>query len=564
MHFDDRLATVLRQSAGGGATARIQYKQLLDLLGTLPVEAQGPAIDAACKRLGELKQAIGASERAAMLRDPGLRLRNPRLVSLLAADEPAVAAAAIERAQLREEEWIDLAPALPLGALSLVRQRRDLGPRAANLFDRLGMAARGLPPAGAAAAPQAGHAPGEPVPGAFAPSAKGGAFGEIVKRIEDFRKARKTGDSLAASNLSPQLPLSDDSEIRPAPRLRAFDFATDSGGCIVWSDPGMAPMAVGLRLAAHDAGGSGLAEKLRLRQPVSGAVVDIAGSPAIAGIWLIDAAPGFDPQDGRFTGHAGRMRRPDAAPADAAQAGAGDNEADRMRQVLHELRTPVSAIQGFAEVIQQQLFGPAPHEYRALAASIAADAARMLAGFEELDRLARLEGGRAELDAGSCDFGDVLAGAVAHLRHFTESRGSGFRLSAGEQANLTVPVARAEAERLAWRLLATLAGAANPGEVLELSVSEGGEDFGLTLQLPASLAAQAEGELMNALAGQPPKALSAGMFGTGFSLRLAAAEARAAGGSLAHRGQSLELRLPRLTGDQPKVSTSELSGATPG
>ena len=58
--------------------------------------------------------------------------------------------------------------------------------------------------------------------------------------------------------------------------------------------------------------------------------------------------------------------------------------------MLHELRTPVNAIQGFAEVIQQQLFGPTPHEYRALAAGIAGDAARILSAFEELDRLAGL------------------------------------------------------------------------------------------------------------------------------------------------------------------------------
>ena len=37
------------------------------------------------------------------------------------------------------------------------------------------------------------------------------------------------------------------------------------------------------------------------------------------------------------------------------------------------------------------------------------------------------------------------------------------------------------------------------------------------------------------------------MFGTGFSLRLAAAEALAAGGSLKHMGKALQLRLPGLT-----------------
>ena len=120
--------------------------------------------------------------------------------------------------------------------------------------------------------------------------------------------------------------------------------------------------------------------------------------PPIAGEWAVDAAPRFSEPGGRFIGYAGRFRRP--APPDACAAPRGDPAADRMRQMLHELSTPVNAIQGFAEIIQQQLFGPAPHEYRALAAAIAGDAARMLAGFDELDRLARLESGALELERG--------------------------------------------------------------------------------------------------------------------------------------------------------------------
>jgi hypothetical protein len=44
------------------------------------------------------------------------------------------------------------------------------------------------------------------------------------------------------------------------------------------------------------------------------------------------------------------------------------------------------------------------------------------------------------------------------------------------------------------------------------------------------------------------------MFGTGFALRLAAAEARAAGGSLERKGDKLRLLLPGLT--EPAMSHS--------
>ncbi len=47
MRFDDRLSTVLRQPARGKAITRIQYRQLLDLLGTSPCDANGPMTDAA-------------------------------------------------------------------------------------------------------------------------------------------------------------------------------------------------------------------------------------------------------------------------------------------------------------------------------------------------------------------------------------------------------------------------------------------------------------------------------------------------------------------------------------
>ena len=71
-----------------------------------------------------------------------------------------------------------------------------------------------------------------------------------------------------------------------------------------------------------------------------------------------------------------RVAPPPEGPTATSEAG------DRMRQLLHELRTPAGAIQGFAELIQQQMFGSAPNEYRALAAavSVAGPAAAPAAG----------------------------------------------------------------------------------------------------------------------------------------------------------------------------------------
>ena len=46
MLFDDRLATVLRHTAQSESGARTQYRQLLDLLGSMPPGAAGTSSSA--------------------------------------------------------------------------------------------------------------------------------------------------------------------------------------------------------------------------------------------------------------------------------------------------------------------------------------------------------------------------------------------------------------------------------------------------------------------------------------------------------------------------------------
>lgn len=556
MLIDDRLATVLRQRAGGETTVRIQFRQLLDLLGTMPSEARGAQVDAAHDRLAELSAAIPARGRAAILAEPGLRLRNARLVANLCGGEPEVARAALEAADLAEEQWLDLAPALPLAARGAIRRRRSLGPKVEALLDRLGIHDRALPPVQEAAE-------AVPAPEFVASPATGDkGIGAIVRRIEDFRRSRQPIEIEPLASDSPLLPLEDIAGHRTGPPVQSFDFATDVEGRIAWSDQKVAPMVVGMRLAGAESlsrgSSSAISLAMRNRQPVRGAKFVIEGAPAIEGPWRVDAAPDFDPAGGRFTGYTGRMRRLDDGRG-ARQAKQEANEGDKIRQLLHELRTPINAIQGFAEVIQQQLFGPTPHEYRALAASIAADAAHMLAGFDELERLAKLEAQALELEEGNCDFADVIGRTVEQLRHFTAARDSGFALDLPEGA-MPVGLSRADAEKLVWRLLAAMAGAAHPGESSRIAARRSAGSIELAMQLPVSLAAKDEDELMRATAGQTGPALSASMFGAGFALRLARAEARAAGGSLERRGQDLVLRLPGLTGGVAGHSQTEVAG----
>lgn len=579
MLYDDRLGTVLRHRPGGPAAAKTQFRQLLDLLGTLPSEARGAGVDAAYLRVTELGKAITADDKRLMLADPSLRLRSPRLVALLAYDEPAVAADAIGQARLSDQEWLDLVPALPIRARGFLRLRDDLGTDVRALLDALGVHDRGLPPVAQAAAEpgagvgfEAGASPvTTPVAAAFAPTLEeeSAAYGisALVRRIEAFRKSRQPTEPANDRSHAPRLPLGEEAFLRVPRELRAFDFACDAEGRITWADPGVAPMTVGMSLsAAENRGTQEVARALQQLQPLRAIRLTLSGAPAVAGNWQVDAAPWFEAAGGRLAGWRGRFRRPPTEARATEATAAESGEADRMRQLLHELRTPINAIQGYAEAMQQSLFGPIGHEYRAMSASIAADAARILGGFEELERLARLDSQTMELEPGVCDLAEVIAATVARLHPHTEARQSSFDLELGDEA-AAVPLARIEAERMVWRLLATLAGAATPGERLRLRLRARGGEVRFKVQLPAALAGLGDEDLFRASAINARNALSAGNFGGGFALRLAAAEARAAGGSLDRRGDRLRLVLAGLTGvaaahsDAAGLTGSQLAGS---
>ena len=134
-------------------------------------------------------------------------------------------------------------------------------------------------------------------------------------------------------------------------------------------------------------------------------------------------------------------------------------------------------------------------------------------------------------------------------------RESGFALDLPEDG-LRVSIARGDLERLTWRLLAALAAATGAGERLALTGFANPLESRLEIDLPATLRDLSDEELFAAHARQRGPAISAGVFGLGFTLRLASAEARSAGGSLRREGSALNLILPR---DEP--ASANIRGA---
>lgn len=575
MHFDDRLATVLRHRATGERAAKTQFRQLLDLLGERP-QAGDPALKAAAYlRMIALAEVIPTAERAAIVGENGWRFRNPELVRWFGEAHPSIAAAALYRAQLAGEEWVELIPRLPIRTRGFLRHRRDLPPAAVAVLDRLGVQDRALPLPASPAPSETAFAepsrtplpeddealvlhpandlsdaiaqteqPDEPqlpqeTPLPPAPD-RGDGIRALVDRIEAFRKAREP--TAQGGGDAPTLPLAELEDAVPRRPLESFSFGTDSDGRIDWAEREVAPMAIGMDLATRregDAPGEDFASAFVNRQPVRGAAIALRGAEAIEGDWVVDAAPRFTRGEGRFYGYVGRFRRAVEPVDDRARRGA-----DRLRQLLHELRTPVNAMQGYAEVIQQQVFGPTPHEYRALAATIAGDSARILAGFDELDRLARLETGELELEPGTSDFAAIVRAQIGQLQTVLGPRVARFEAELGTGA-APLALARNEAEMLAWRVLATLAGATGAGETIALALALDGDRVELHAQLPAKLSVAENIFASELRAGG--STISSGIFGAGFSLRLARAEARAAGGEFARQGDRLILSLPLLT-----------------
>ncbi|TCD04985.1 sensor histidine kinase [Erythrobacteraceae bacterium CFH 75059] len=585
MHIDDRLATVLRQQAESERAARTQFRQLLDLLGDRVEDPLDDLEMAGLARLQELATVLPARDRAALIREGGWRYRNLALLLFLAEQEADVAASALGVVDLPASDWLRLIPELPVRARGFLRLRDDLPASVRDLLDQLGVhdlalpspdtetvdghqeqtgadaheatdergdaAPRLAPPGGAPAPPPLGAAPD---PGADAPDREAGpssAAGRddqirtLLQRIATFQARRaareeRTVDSSAGA--APLTPPPDDSA--EAERLSAFDFLTDEDGTITWVSPEARAMLMFLPLGQLlDAGrapdaASGAPRDVhslfRQHQPVSGALT-LPGERSVGGAWFVDAFPVFDERHGRYRHHLGRARRLGASAADQRE-----ERANALRQLLHELRTPVNAIQGYAEMVQQQVAGPAPHAYRAVAASIGSDSARILAGFDDLERLARLEAGATERGGGEAMLDTIVQDTVRRLRPALQAQGSGIDLTL--QAGAAVAMPPDEAEMLVWRILSVATAALPPHTVVDVELRHAAGLLMLTCSLPEVLHRAPD---PFDLAFQLDAAMiDHGLFGAGFTLRLARLEARSVGGDLCRDGTVLTLTLP--------------------
>jgi hypothetical protein len=269
-------------------------------------------IDLAYMRLGELSGRIASADRAHS--STAVRLRAPRLVSALAMAEPVVAHAALNAARLSDEQWLDLIPALPIASAGrwgrdaiwarrsgrcwrvwglvtarcrvMNRRRKRLRQRLRRFRNRFRQKPR-----------PSRHA--RPV------------FNRHPRPWPKIRSAHWSADRSLSSGTRKQYrarnrPPRGPKKSSASQAIQSFDFASDGEGRIVWAEARVAPMVVGYGLGGNGPG----ANAVRLHQPFRAVPITLAGAPAIAGDWQVDAVPRFDPLGGRYIGHLGRSRRP--------------------------------------------------------------------------------------------------------------------------------------------------------------------------------------------------------------------------------------------------------------
>ena len=574
VRFNDLMQTVLAAENRSGLGAVTLWRQCVDLLAqndrpdrkSLPEDERRALLD----RLMELRPQLSETQRIATVVELGARLRSPTLVEFFANDRPSIAAAAMSRARLPDHHWAQLLPHLTPTARGVLRGRRDLGPEAQQALEAFGSTDLVLTSDLRHRADLAEDmllTPDMVAPVALEPSEEADlpadeevletdAVGEpqvgddqirnLVSRIERFTSTRRSPDVRVART-----------EVQDATSVRTFAFETDAAGMIIWVEQGPRAALIGLSLGetslpgASGPDGSVAGAFMRRSGFQNGRFTVVGG--AMAGEWRLSATPFFDPRSGRFLGYRGQARRPylhevAAAPVAEPVSVAGLS-ADSLRQLVHELRTPLNAILGFADIIEQELFGPSGPEYREMAGKIAVDARHLLAAFDDLDLAARVSRGEGAEALSAVD--PVLLVAQVSARFREQGEGSGAQVDI-DMAN-ALPLVRidpVQGERMVQHLMRTVISVMAPDESLTgacwFQPDSGNGSVVLGVDRPASLDGMDEVQLLDPGYTAEGDWADGPLLGLGFSLRLIRSLAAGSGGTLQIEPDRFLLTMPAL------------------
>lgn len=564
VRFNDLMQTVLAGDDRSGLGGVTLWRQCVDLLAQGDRAGRsdmGPAERAALlDRLEGLRPKLNETQRLATVVELGGRLRSASLVRFFAHDRPSIAAAAMSRAQLPDDAWIALLPDLTPTARGVLRARRDVGAATRKALEAFGAHDLVLTTVRTDMVGEtymllthdmeADEEAGSQAPSAATvtrlqpPKSDEGQIRSLVDRIARFTSGRKAAELESGQ-----------AEVRPADLVapRSFAFETDAAGVILWVDQGPRAALVGLSLAEIALeGGSGpdgaVAGAFARRSAFQHGRFAIVGG-ALSGEWRMSATPFFDPRSGRFQGYRGQARRPHlhevaSQPHPSTMAVAGLST-DSLRQLVHELRTPLNAILGFAEIIEQELFGPAGGEYRDMAGKIVVDARHLLSAFDDLDLAAKISRGDG---AGAPQLIDPALLVTQVATRFSEQGRTAvdIAIAPGLPQMRIDPV---QGERMVQHLLRTIISLAAPDEPVRgacwFQPDGAAGRVSLSIDRPSSIMGLDEEQLLDP--GHDGDWADGPLLGLGFSLRLIRSLAATSGGGLDIEAHRLVLTIPAVS-----------------
>ncbi|QXF12141.1 sensor histidine kinase [Sphingopyxis terrae] len=520
---DSMIATILRQAPADRRASIAAWRQLTDILAQRGNQLDTTDIRRAFHALAVLRRDVPEKVRRDCAVAVARHGRFAPLVAFYANDVPAVSATMLRRARLAEADWLAMLPTTAATARSILAGRSDLPVSVRRALDSLG--------AGSVALPQPALAAADAAASDVVDEAPASQISELVRRIDKYQSSR--------------------SKPAPARPRTSFLFETGPDGVIRWVDGITRGAAIGLSIAESALGGEpgtdgAAVGAFRQRAEIVNARMILEGSAADAGEWRFSALPWFDPATGQFCGYRGTARRPQHNELPYGRPESSDS-GDSIRQLIHELRSPLNAISGFAQIISGQMFGPVSGAYRKMADSIIADAGAVQDIIDDLEVAARSTGvvetkasdEVADLATVMAQIEGDLAPLLADQRiDLSISRVGGPFLAHADDAN---------SRRMVGRLLTALVDICEAGTTLVGQlVAEAGPDDMLQLRIvrPAAIRFASAADLLDPGFSPEGEAPGAAILSLGFSLRLVDSLARGAGGRLDIGHNALTLYLP--------------------
>ena len=506
MRFDDRLLTVLKLPPGDRHDSAVRWRQLVDLVARAGSNSASPVVVEALASIRADAPNVDEPLRAAAARAVAALPLPFGLLEYFASEKLTVAAPVLAAATLEPDQWRALAALADDEGRGFIA---TLNPEARR--DQPGFTETLVEP---------GPAPA-PTPKVPAPPVGGQSLSEVVARIERRRRHRRAMDAAGQAAIA--------APAAGSPTL--FRWECGPSGDIAWVEGAPRGALIGRSMAKGNGEDGVDQEAVRafaMRAPFRDSALRIGGDGPVAGQWKVSGVPAFDPSDGRFAGYRGIALREDAPAQYAALPSEFLADPDSLRELVHEIKTPLNAIIGFAEIIDGQFLGPADRRYRQRATDIVGHAQLLVAAIDDLDFAAKVHSDKSG-GMPRVDLTELIEHGAESLRALVAEYGIELEISRGERPCIAA-VEPELADRLVARLVSALAERAETTESLRLSLDRTGDRCRVAVGRPAALRGLSDAQLF---AAGPPVANAEGKDAEdGFALRLIRGLARIAGGDL--------------------------------